>query len=344
MRGVGKIAALKDRILDDIQSGVLKAGDKLLSRHQFMKRYGCSRGSIDQAISELIEDGFLYSRQGAGTYVADTHRESLNSIHTVYIVGNFDRLQAGAFFLDPGSTASCIQRHADCMICSMADLNMNLNKMARRGNAVIWDRPDYQHLMAMNFLDKAGVRQLLLHRTFGNYDYIATDSRHGIAAGLDWLTGRAGQKIAFLSTRTSTRYPYVAERQLQFFELAIRHSLTIPPEWLFTDWEHEPETAAHMEEVAEILFSGPVPCRGIYLDYVIWSTALLRAASRRGLENGRNFHLLTFDTDLGLTRQPGIAMIRQNLDEQNDKIIEWLNNRSNAPMRLKIKPQLLISR
>lgn len=344
MRGVGKIAALKDRILDDIHSGALKAGDKLLSRHQFMKRYGCSRGSIDRAIDELTEDGFLYSRQGAGTYVADTRAETLRPVNTVYIVGNFDRLQAGAFFLDPGSTASCIQRHADCMLCSMADLNMNLNKMARRGNAVIWDRPDYQHLMAMNFLDKAGVRQLLLHRVFSNYDYITTDSRHGIAAGLDWLTGHAGRKIAFLSARASTRYPYVAERQLQFFELAIRHSLTIPPEWLFTEWEREPDAAVHMEEAAEIIFGGDAPCRGIYLDYAIWSAPFLRAASRRGLENGRDFHLLVFDCDISLFRQPGIAMIRQNLDEQNDKIIEWLNSKGDTPMRLKIKPQLLTGR
>ena len=343
MRGVGKIAALKERILNDIRSGILKKGDKLLSRHQFMKRYECSRGSIDQAIKELLEDGFLYSRQGAGTYVADT-AEAPQSISTVYIVGNFDRLQAGAFFLDPGSTASCIQRHADCMLCSMADLNMNLNKMARRGNAVIWDRPDYQHLMAMDFLAKAGVRQLLLHRVFGNYDYITTDSRYGIEGGLEWLTGHAGNKIAFLSTRNSTRYPYIAERQLQFFELAIRHSIMVPPEWLFMEWEHEAETAVHMEEAAEKIFGGAEPCRGIYLDYAIWAGPFLQAASRRGLENGRDFHLLIFDSFLSGLRQPGIAMIQQNLDAQNDKIIEWLKSKGDSPMRSKIKPQLLTYR
>ncbi len=343
MRSVNKVAALKERILDDIRSGILKSGDKLMSRHQFMKRCSCSRGCIDQAINELLEDGFLYSRQGSGTYVADRIC-SPDTVKTAYIVGNFDRIQANTFFLDPGSTASCIQRHADCMLCCMADINMNLNKMARRGNAVIWDRPDYGHLMAMNLLEKAGVKQLLLHRIFGSYDYITTDSRHGIAAGLDWLTGHAGNQIAYITSRNSTKYPYAAERQLNFFELAVRNSVTVPPDWLFMDWEREVENAVHMEEVAAKIFTAKRPCKAVYLDYALWSGPFLQAASRLGLENGRDFHLLLFDTDISGYNQPGIAMIQQNLEAQNDRIIEWITRKGNLPMRSKIKPQLLTSR
>lgn len=343
MRKVGKVALIKERILDDIRSGVLRSGDKIFSRHQFMVRYECSRGSIDQAISELCRDGFLYSRQGAGTFVADHIEESAMGIKTVYIIGNFDRIYANAAFLDPASTASRIQRHADCMLCNKADLNINLNKIARKGNAVIWERPEYTNLMVMDFLNNAGVKQLQLNRIFGDYDYITTDSRSGISEGLAWLTANAGSKIAYVSCRSTTKYPYVAERQLNFFELAIRQSLTIPPEWLFMEWEHEREYGVHMDEVAEIIFSGPEPCRGIYLDYSEWGGDLIHAASRRGFECGKDYFLLTFDKIAPRFNQPGIAMLRQNLEDFDDQIINWLTGKNTSPVHIKIKPQLYIN-
>ncbi len=343
MRGVGKVASIKERILDDIRSGVLQSGDKIFSRHQFMARYKCSRGSIDQAISELCRDGFLYARQGAGTFVAESPAES-SSIKTVYLVGNFDRIYANAAFLDPASTASRIQRYADCMLCGWTDLNMNLNKMTRKGTAVIWERPDYSHLMAMDFLNNAGVKQLQLNRIFGDYDYITTDSRGGIAEGLSWLTANAGHRIAYITSRPNTKYPYVAERQLYFFELAIRQAITIPPEWLFMEWPHEREYGFHMDEVVETIFSGPEPCRGIYLDFASWGGDFIHAAARRGLECGKDYFLLTFDGIGSGFTQPGLGMLVQNLKDIDDQIINWLTGDLPSPVHIKIKPQLYINR
>lgn len=57
---------------------------KIRSRRDLMREFGVSRTTIDRAISELIGQGYLYSKNGSGTYVADkqNHKpgtERLNS-------------------------------------------------------------------------------------------------------------------------------------------------------------------------------------------------------------------------------------------------------------------------
>ncbi|MDD3116939.1 MAG: GntR family transcriptional regulator [Victivallaceae bacterium] len=340
MRKISRVASLKEKILNDINSGTLRSGDKIASRHQFMIRYKCARGSIDQAIKELTDDGFLYSRQGAGTYVAERNPGS-DKIRRVYIVGNFERNYLKNAFLESGSIASEIQSYADCMLCRVDDAVMNLNDMARRGSAVIWQYPDYRLLMAMEFLRKANVPQLLLQRNFDGYDYIITDSYAGIDEGLKWLINREGREIAFISTRNSLKYPYVVERKIDFFEQAILNSVSIRPEWLFVDWQHELEFCVKMKEVADVLFNCAEPCRAVYLDYATWCGAFLREAERLGKLPGRDFSLLLFDTVESGFNQPGVAMIRQDTALLTGKILEWVLGKTGSQLNFKIKPKLI---
>ena len=91
MSTFSKVDTIKQKILEDIRLGRLKPGDALYSRHQFMKRYGCSRGSIDTAINDLTRDGYVHSRQGAGTYVSESFPDT-GELKRVYVVENFKKL------------------------------------------------------------------------------------------------------------------------------------------------------------------------------------------------------------------------------------------------------------
>lgn len=48
----------------------LQANERIPVRNELMKRYGVTRTTVDRAISELIGEGYLYSRDGSGTYKA----------------------------------------------------------------------------------------------------------------------------------------------------------------------------------------------------------------------------------------------------------------------------------
>lgn len=59
-----------DRILARIRSGEYPADTKIPVEHEFVREFGVSRITINRAMQDLTRDGFVWRRQGAGTFVA----------------------------------------------------------------------------------------------------------------------------------------------------------------------------------------------------------------------------------------------------------------------------------
>lgn len=62
---------LINEIKESIQSGELKAGDRLMTEGEFSKAYDVSRITVRKAIEVLVEEGILIKKQGIGTFVAE---------------------------------------------------------------------------------------------------------------------------------------------------------------------------------------------------------------------------------------------------------------------------------
>jgi len=60
---------LKNIIKGQILNGVLKTGEKIPPEIDLCSVYGVSRITVRQAINSLAQEGFLYRKQGKGTYV-----------------------------------------------------------------------------------------------------------------------------------------------------------------------------------------------------------------------------------------------------------------------------------
>lgn len=61
---------IKSRLLEAIESGQLKPGDRVLSERELTEQFGVSRMTARQALTELETLGYLYRVQGKGTFVA----------------------------------------------------------------------------------------------------------------------------------------------------------------------------------------------------------------------------------------------------------------------------------
>ena len=83
-----KVEILNEKILSDIKVGKLAKDRPIPSRVQIMKRYSCSRGTVDKAVAGLVGHGCLYCRQGSGTYVGETS-DSV-PVKQVFLAGNYD--------------------------------------------------------------------------------------------------------------------------------------------------------------------------------------------------------------------------------------------------------------
>jgi len=66
---------LKQLVLNEIERGVYRAGDKLPSETEMIQRYGVSRITVRQALSELESEGIVVRRHGRGSYVAERNIE-----------------------------------------------------------------------------------------------------------------------------------------------------------------------------------------------------------------------------------------------------------------------------
>jgi GntR family transcriptional regulator len=62
---------LKVWLSEQIERGLFPPGSQIPSEHELCERFNLSRGTVRQAIKELISDGRLYLVRGRGTFVAD---------------------------------------------------------------------------------------------------------------------------------------------------------------------------------------------------------------------------------------------------------------------------------
>ncbi len=339
MEMLSKVDTIKQKILDDIRQGRLKPGEPLYSRHQFMTRYGCSRGSIDTAIKELSESGYVYSRQGAGTYVAETF-PATRDITRFFVVENFRKAYTADDFLYSSYIVSEIQRLTPCFLYRADEININLRHIVRPGSGVIWLRPSYDKMMQMDYIASGGVPQVLIGRRFGDYDYIDTDSRESVAEGLEWLKYNAGPELAFIARSYKTDFPYIAERQTDFYEALVGARMTIRPEWLhvrdFFDIEGE------LNLIADRLFSDPKTApRAIYIDFCDIVPRFVAMAELRGFLPGRDYFLVAFDYIESLDGRQGIGLLAQRQRAMEDKAVEWAVSPQLRGSRIGIKPDFL---
>lgn len=64
-----------------IQDGTYKGGDLLPSENELKDQYNVSRMTVRQALTNLVNDGYLYRHKGKGTFVS--HNKFEKSIHGV---------------------------------------------------------------------------------------------------------------------------------------------------------------------------------------------------------------------------------------------------------------------
>jgi GntR family transcriptional regulator/MocR family aminotransferase len=72
LRGGRRRAQLEDRLRELVRDGTLMAGSRMPSSRALAGDLGVSRRLVVDAYAQLLAEGYLVARQGAGTYVAST--------------------------------------------------------------------------------------------------------------------------------------------------------------------------------------------------------------------------------------------------------------------------------
>jgi GntR family histidine utilization transcriptional repressor len=67
---------VKEHVLDLIKAGVLKPMDRVPSENELVKSLGVARMTVNRALRELAEDGYVVRLAGVGTFVSDSRPHS----------------------------------------------------------------------------------------------------------------------------------------------------------------------------------------------------------------------------------------------------------------------------
>ena len=86
-----KYLSIKNDLQQNIIEGKFPLDSRIPSEAELRKVYDVSRHTIRQAIAELVNDGYLMKRQGAGTFVSNGYIKNLNedSIKTIGVITTY---------------------------------------------------------------------------------------------------------------------------------------------------------------------------------------------------------------------------------------------------------------
>ncbi len=340
---ISKVQTIKDKILRELNSGVYRDDRALPSRHQYMRRFKCSRMTVDRAINGLVKDGFLESRRGSGTYPA-SDKARKGGLSQVMLVGDYDAARADRSLAEIACRmAANIQDHIPCHMYNISDVAVHIGRFMSPGTAVIWQRPTYAELLLLDNLRQAGIRQILVGRRYRDYDFVTTDTKKSIREGLEWLVKHGDTRITCLFEKYDPDFQYIGERQLACYELAVEMDLQLDSRFLCEIPRLRGlDIISNIEQIADRIFTEDAP-KNIFLSYSTALHPLLSSALRRNKIPGKDFNIVCFDYDSRLDGTAGVAMLQQQWSKIEQTAFEWVfSHKGGEQFAVQIPTKLIV--
>ncbi len=103
---------ITDQVKDAIARGALKAGEKLPSIREMSKELKISPITIKRSYRDLEQDGYIVTRAGLGSFVADVDLARLRAEKRDEIAGELGRIvtAAAGYGISPGEIGKLLRK------------------------------------------------------------------------------------------------------------------------------------------------------------------------------------------------------------------------------------------
>jgi GntR family transcriptional regulator, arabinose operon transcriptional repressor len=201
---------LKEHIIERIKSGEIKPGDFIQTEEELCCEYGLSRYPIRQALSELVEEGYLVRTRGKGTSVSSTvNTETFRKTKLLgLILGNLEGGLNGQIL--SGFEKQLKKSGYLTMVCSSqcnSDEELNcIDMLAEQGCAGIFVFSTDDSRLTEK-IDKLGKKQIhigLLDRNLGlnDIDYVGSDNRTGAYMAVRHIALQGFRNVVFIAHKS----------------------------------------------------------------------------------------------------------------------------------------------
>jgi len=159
---------LKKIIKNKIEQGELKPGTRIPPEHALCDMFEISRAPVRQALTELVNEGFLFRQQGSGTFVVERLRETAQSMKVVVPEAMWGQYLRKALRLQTDDYAS-LQISLDVQVSGRPQLHSQLLSAVGRGEApdialIDWawvsEFADLRFLQRIELLDESWANEL----------------------------------------------------------------------------------------------------------------------------------------------------------------------------------------
>lgn len=333
-----KTANIVEYLLSRITSGEFAAGQKIPSQFKLMQLFNCSRITIQRALKYMVDNGYLDSSRGSGTFVRPgPYRQPVKEV----IVVNEIAWSSHSFFVE--------------MLCSFDSCSLpvrwvdqqfilrNSENFFNSSQIVVWMLPEERHVMLMYHLQSKKIPQLMINRTFGNFNHIYTDPWQGLSGAMDRFYAGREKDTAIVTWQNSPKTPYLSERLIAFYEECLCHGGRIKRDWIIKI--PDPAQPEHFDAAGKKLFASDNFPRKLFIAEESMMPLIVMAAASCKRYLGKDYEVLVFSQGTLLKEQPGLFMIHQPMNAYRRAVENFISRTvsgDRSPYQVRIKSELRI--
>ena len=326
--------AVKNALLRSVLEGRYADGEQFPTEKALCEDFELSRSTVQRALRDLVEEGYLVRQQGRGTYVRierDAAQKRMIGCLFPLIKGfpsAIDRVIEGADAVAREHGYKLIVASSENKPDHLLDEAARLNQSKVAGTLmlpVLTGEIDVANKKAIHALKRAGQQVIMLDSSPTPDDDLGVSrvfskNREGIYDMTRHLIGLGYERISFL---TGPRSGAVVERENGFRDAMSEAGLDVPPEYLLRVALTRPEQLGVQE--ADVLMALKHPPRAIvcYADLVALN--VLRRCAQRGWKVPEQVAVTGFD-DLYQSRicDPPLTTVHQPVLELGARGVQLL--------------------
>lgn len=321
----GKSSYLRTHILEALNTGKFKVGSRLPTESEFCREYGMARGTVREGLSELVKEGILARRRGAGTFV-----QCLTPPNRVKIVA------AMISCIREGDTAAHLirsledhlhERGYSLILCNHDNdpekIEQYLHRLSQdKVSGVIFtpiELPDSRekNLNIVTRLEEKNLPFVLMGtpisaETLGHYSIVTTNGFAAAREMVKHLVRVGHRRIAFINFPGN----YTAEQRIGgFIKEMAQQGLELPASYL-RNLNVGPVEKQGQAEIRELLALNSPPTAVICIHDMV-AKNVIEEAGRMGLKVPQNIAVTGFgNMDFASNINPPLTTVRLCTDQE----------------------------
>ncbi|MEI6421573.1 MAG: GntR family transcriptional regulator [Lentisphaerota bacterium] len=323
--GIPKYMQVKNTLIQRIQAGVYRQGDKFLTERELMGELGMSSATISHAMREMANDGFIVRKIGCGTFVTGTSRlqvEGRFSAETTLLINNFSKMNLESHDDINWFIISEIRRgitntfNGRTKILSEFELLNELESPENKKAILI--NPTKSEILKLN---EKSIDYILINQNKlcgSEYNSVNCEQMHGVYEAMSYMISRLGHRDIAMITRGKEAHKnrYASYRiSLDTYDIPFRKELVVK-----TDDGTENSGYKAMKKLLEL----DVRPTAVFVDTDIKAIGAIKAIKDLKLRNPEDISIIGFDDIPGIEEQYPLTTVRMPYYEMGETAIKLL--------------------